>query len=350
VTAARARGRRAVLDAVLECFARAARLAPSRTVGIQIAGHAVELRFAGDALPPRVLPALAHLAAAPVGAPALSVHLWDTASTGVTMIPPPWPLDPLGPGGIIPAAAGDGLFASVQPGNGLLQLVDVEAGVAVLWLRDAAELLRHEMAAPLRQIVAAWAEARGLCLTHGGAVARGGGSGILLGGPGGSGKSTCALLALGAGLDYLGDDYVLVDPARAWVHALYATAKLAPASRARAGALAGWFAEEPPPGEKAIAYLAPRLGEQAPRGAQLRALVLPRVGGGVATRVEPLGKAAALRGLAPSTVLQYNGDPARTLTSLRRLVDALPCHRLHLGSDAAGVAAALVGLVDGGVA
>ena len=53
------------------------------------------------------------------------------------------------------------------------------------------------------------------------------GVGLLIVGEGGRGKSTLALAAIGAGMDYLGDDYCLVDPQPPYrAYRLFNTAKL----------------------------------------------------------------------------------------------------------------------------
>jgi hypothetical protein len=329
------------LDAARARFARAAAAAGGQVVDLVVGGHPVRLCFAGPGMPARVLPALAHLRAPGPARPRLVVWLWDQASTGVAMAPPPWPIDTLGPDGTIPAAAP--LFACYQLDTGLVQIVDAAAGAAVVWLPDAADLPRHEVAAPLRTVFAAAFERAGLCVTHAAAVGRTERGGVLLGGRGGSGKSTTALLGLLAGLDFAGDDYVLVDPAACRVHGLYATAKLA--GSARVPALAAAFAETPPPGEKRIAHLSEHAAERLSRGFPIRSVLLPRVG--AATRVMPISAAAALRGLAPSTIMQYNGTPAVTLAALRRLVAQVPCLALELGPDGAEIQDLLVRLVDG---
>jgi hypothetical protein len=68
---------------------------------------------------------------------------------------------------------------------------------------------------------------RGLQLVHAAAVGNSNG-GVLIGGKGGSGKSTTALTCLESKLNYIGDDYTLLglDSGRPVVHSLYNSAKL----------------------------------------------------------------------------------------------------------------------------
>ena len=45
--------------------------------------------FAGERLTRHLLPALEHLAVATGRVPQMTIHVWDSESTGVAMIPPP---------------------------------------------------------------------------------------------------------------------------------------------------------------------------------------------------------------------------------------------------------------------
>jgi hypothetical protein len=329
----------AYLAAVLSRFAEAEGRAGAVARELRVAGRGVRLRFAGDALLPRIMPAIAHLAGE--SAPSLTVHLWDSASTGVRMAPPPFPVGAHMPAEIA-GFTGPRFHAWFRVDLGLFSLLDVEAGVAAVWARDPALIDRHEAAAPLKSILgAAWA-AGGLHMVHAAAVGdeRGG---VLLGGRGGSGKSTTAVLCLAAGMAYAGDDYVLCDTGAGWAHSVYATAKLAPASLAWVPGLAAAFAAGAP-GEKSIAYLGGRPEVRA--GLPLRALMVPSVKGGGRTRLLPIPAAAAVRRLAPSSVLQTPGGGEGMLAGLASLARRLPCYALELGADRAAVPSVVAGALS----
>jgi hypothetical protein len=318
------------LDAMLDRHGRAERGAGAVVHDLRVAGRGVRLRFAGEGLVPCVLPALAHLAATFDGPAELTVHLWDSESTGVPMLPAPFAATPGGnqlPGGRIDGFTGARHHAACNPETGSFSLLDREAGVAAIWVRGPGQPDRHERAAPLKHLFAGAWSASGLQMVHAAALgdARGG---LLLGGRGGSGKSTTAVLCLEAGLGFAGDDYCLVDAERAY--GVYATAKLVPERVGWVPGLAAAF-DAPPPGEKAIAFLAghPGLRPSMP----LRALVLPAVTGVAPTRLVPLAPAAAVRGIAPSSVLQSVGTGAGNLALLAGLARRLPCWRLELGPD-----------------
>ncbi len=307
-----------------------------------VAGRVVRLRFAGPALVPRVLPALAHLARPRTSDVAdLTVHLWDTSSTGVARLRAPCAARELGPDGTIRGFATH-LRASLRDGTGSWPILDLERGVAAVQLGEAGEITDCDAGIPLLHLFHTFFGAAGLTMVHAAAVGRPDG-GVLLGGSGGSGKSTTALLCLDAGLSFAGDDHVLVDVAGPVVHSVYATGKVEPGTTARFPRLASAFASAaaPPPGEKIIAYL----GDMS-RGFPLRALVLPRVSGRRETEISPLPAALALRTLAPSTILQLPADGARTLASLASLCRRVPCFRLDVGTDLSQIPRAIERLLE----
>jgi len=338
------------LAAMVERFGHAQAHAGGRDLDLVVAGRHVRLRFAGEALDHAIVPALAHLVATPSASgasPALVMHVWDTRSTGVDMIAAPWDTRALGPGGSIPEAEAEGLYVIYRLECDMLVALDVRAGVGVLWMHDAALYPRHDRAAPLRSTFAAFFAPRGPVVTHAAAIGRGG-----------SGKSTTSLLCLAAGLDFAGDDYVLVevdDDARApgppRVHSLYATSKLAPRDVARVPALVDAFAErddsERAASDKAVAFLHGHPAARLTRGLELVALLLPSVTGAAETTLAPMSRAEALRGLAPSTVFQQDVPARPVLATLARLVARLPCYRLALGADLAAIPDVIARVIDG---
>ena len=86
-------------DAALAAFFQAAVQAFEQAAGAvcerayRVGAARLQLRFANQRLLPRLTPALEHLAAPPddappSGTPALTVCVWDSASTGIAMPPP----------------------------------------------------------------------------------------------------------------------------------------------------------------------------------------------------------------------------------------------------------------------
>ena len=124
-------------DRVRDAFERAARAVASvREHSIAIGGRSLTLSFAGEALPGRIWPALAHLRSAPSQSCDLRIMLWDSVSTGVALPEPPW-------GGGDHVARGDVIgfnnerirTAFVRDPD-LLSLFDAEKRMAIFWTRD----------------------------------------------------------------------------------------------------------------------------------------------------------------------------------------------------------------------
>jgi hypothetical protein len=333
---------REYLDEFASACDRAMHMSGAQVHDLLLGGGVVRLRFAGPALLPCVLSAFGHLRTETAGDedPVLTVEMWDGASTGV--LPPPFPLR----GGDAPVRGETRIFADagvsalfhggVQPRDGTFEAItifDERTRVARYFLTAPDSIPWYERAAPLRGMLH-WGLGRAdRLLVHAGAVGIGGGV-VLLAGPAGSGKSTTAVAAFLAGLDYLGDDYVLVDLAgpRPVAHSLYATAKLSPAATALLPGLPEAHRGVPPHDAKKHVLDISRLRPDGVRtSASVMAIVLPRLSPGVATGVRRTSANAALLALAPTTVFQAPRHDGAALRPLAELVRRVPAYMLDLG-------------------
>ena len=309
---------------------------------LAVAGASVRLRFAGRSLRRVFMPALAHLEAAPVPRPDLVVRIWDSESTGTTMVPSPWGRDDFRQHGAIRGLFGDGLYAVFVRGASTLSVVDAGRGDAWFWVKVPSELPSLERAAPLRTLLRLWMADHGVLLVHGGAVGDRRGC-LLLAGRSGAGKSGTALSALTSELGYLGDDCCLVTPGpSARVHSLYRSAKVDPPTLRRMPGLVPMVDGPVPEDGKAVILLpADRvLGE-----AELRGVVMPRITGRAVSRVQRASPAAGLAALAPSSLLQFPGADERMLRRLGSIVRSVPSYFLDVGTRPESTAAALGGLL-----
>jgi len=295
---------------------------------VGVAGARIELCFAGEAMIPPILGALAHLECAPSPAADLRVSIWDAASTGVDLpqLDRPSFLEP----------------GAYQPESGLTSLLDGPGTSGFLCARDAA-LPWWERSSPLRVLFHHWSRRRGLDLVHGAVVGTAAG-GVLLAGPSGSGKSTTALACLCAGMRFVGDDYAIAggDEPIAW--SLYSSAKLHEKEQARFLSLAP-FAAGDTPERKRVLLLAGAPGFALAPALPLRAVVLPHITSG-APALERVSAAAALAALAPSTLMQLPAPDASALHRLAALVGRLPRFVLRTGGDPAAIPERLVALLD----
>jgi hypothetical protein len=341
-----------------EAAERAGASAGWRDHDLVLAGRRLRLRFAGPALTGAMLPAFAHLDAPPEGDPDLTVLLWDSASTGVARPPVPWTREDVGVLGQVADFNDERVRTAVAPLFRGLNLLDREARTGVFWCEDPGQLTWSERANPLRVLVH-WALTDSGCqLAHAGAVGAGG-RGALVAGGSGAGKSTTAAACLEAGFDYAGDDHVLVTTGGPTpiAHAVYATAKLSQDLARRVPGLARAVVNRDE--HDAAAALRPLLtDEKLVADVHARwpdrlgdvpvdAIVLPRIVAGRESRLRSATPGAALRALAPSTIMQLpQAGGAPQLGPVAELVRRAPTHVLELGTDAAAVPDLLASLLD----
>jgi len=301
---------------------------------VLLAGQRVRLQFAGPSLIPAIEPAFDHLVGNydALGTPSLTVGVWDAASTGVRPVPLPPNVSHHGENG--PRYHGEHDGVVVHAGDATLNVVEAARGKALYYVPDANNVPWYQKAAPLKDVVHAWAGWHNLAFIHAAAVGHPDG-GVLLAGAAGSGKSTTSLACLRAGLGYAGDDYVLVDVERAYVHSLYSSAKLEWENLDRHPRL--FQAVNSRADAKAVALLSRDGPERIVSGFPLRAMLLPTVTGRDETRVVAATAGRALLGLAPSSVLQMPGQSQPALGAMTRLVERVPAFRLELGTNVSAV-------------
>jgi hypothetical protein len=303
---------------------------------LAVAGRTIRLRFAGEALLPVVLPALAHLVTKAKTAE-VTIGLWDAQSTGVPLPSYPWQRTDWGPRGTIRGFHDERIRLHFDPGGGTLTMYDPDrSGTALFAVASAEAIPWYERAAPLRPVLHWLLSGRSRNLVHAGVVGRAD-RGVLIGGAGGAGKSTVAVACLEAGFDYLGDDYVLVSlEAEPVAFSLYATAKLDPASLAMMPWLEGTVTAHDGLNDgrrKMVVPVYELRGDRLRSRAGVCAIVLPQVIGGRKSRLHPVSAAETLRALAPSTIIQMPHEARSALDTLGDLVRRVPSFRLELGTD-----------------
>ncbi len=333
---------------VHQSFVQAAQpVGSSPEIFLSIAGDVVCLRFAGDGLKTVILPALEHLVlSSPSEEPRLTIFLWDSETTGLPLMAPLLSREDYRARGELRGYNDDRVHTAFQVDNGILSVMDVEKRQAVYWARSPGEITSSERAAPLRNIFGWWMKHTGRLFAHAGAVGAAAG-GVLLVGPGGSGKSSSAISCLNSPLSYAGDDYCLVTPApEPWVHSIYSTAKthtqdvsLFPFLHPSLGN------PERMAEEKVIFFLHRDFSERLVREFPLRAILIPRVAQQINTELEAASPAAALKAGAPSSISQMPGTGGEVIERLAAIVRRVPCYYLNLGSDRTRISKVIVALL-----
>lgn len=299
-----------------------------------IGGYTIRLSFAGPALVTSLTPALEHLEAREASEPALTVFVWDSASTGEKMLPPPWGANDCLARGVIQGYNDERIYTSFQHGSGAVNMLDSALNSGIFWVPAADDLVYWEKGAPLRTILHWWFSHQDRQLVHAAAVGIGR-NGVLIGGKGGSGKSTTALSCLGSQLSYAGDDYSLLgfDSERT-VYSLYNSAKLDRDHLRRFPELQSQISNpDRPDEEKALLFVNQYYADRVASEFTVGAILLPRVTGQPQTRLRQASAAKALTALAPSTIFQLPRAGNEAFKFLSRFVRELPCYELELGTD-----------------
>jgi hypothetical protein len=317
-----------------------------------IGRRSVQLRFVGPTLVAPLTRALAHLGSDSTGEPALTVYL--AAGDEVELPPPPWELPRSGsrvePDEETRRAVhlrDERVEGLLEVDHGAMSLFDTASSVGLFWTVSPERLAYYERGAPLRAIFFWWGLRHGWHMAHAGGVGTDGG-GVLLVGKGGSGKSTAALACLGAGLDYLGDNDVMIEAEPApFAHGLYCSAKLEAGHLRRAlPHLSSFLATAGPwKGGKGLFYVDRGAGHRLSAGFPLRAVLLPRVTGTPRTITTRVSAAHGLLSLAPSTLFQLPGARQERLSHLARVVKRVPTYALELGTNLDTIAPAILGLL-----
>jgi hypothetical protein len=318
-------------------------------VWLDVGGNPLLLRFAGPALMELLLPALAHLRIEPAKQPALTVDLWDSASTGAPAPTPAWGPEDYREYGVIRGFFGDGFFTVFDWGTAALNVVDLGSRQGFFWLPDADRIGLPERGAPLRTLLNLWMSGLGMQLVHGAAVGRADGC-VLMVGRSGVGKSSTALSCLDSDLMLIGEDYCVLSPGEPpRLASLYSSGKVEPAVIARVPGLEQLAVAGPDASyHKSLLDLHARMPEKLLRGAPLRAILVPRVTGETETTLRPCSAGAALRAVAPNTILQLPGNGRPAMELLSSVVRAVPCHHLDLGTDPSLIPPALERVLDEG--
>lgn len=117
-----------------------------------------------------------------------------------------------------------------DPVRGLLKYFNTATGLGLFAARDLGLLPSWEWFSPMKEFVHLWALERNAWLAHAAAVGVSENDGMLLVGPGGSGKSTTCARLIQIGYKTCGDDYVLLSKMadQVYAHAIYCTLKLMP--------------------------------------------------------------------------------------------------------------------------
>jgi hypothetical protein len=310
---------------------------------IEIAGQTIQLIFAGAGLTALLMPALAHRRTSARGqtADVLTIHVWDSAGSGIAICDPPVERYCFSERGDIWTMDSQRVRSAFHYSDYSLNLMDCLANEAVFWVEDARHLPNWTRAAPFRTLFHWFFERRGAQLVHGAAVGKGG-RGVLITGTGGAGKSSTSLQCHARGFDFVGDDYVLITADGGLrAHNLYCSAKLLADDVDRFPALGS---TPPPVGDrdgKHIVAIERGIVDSLP----IDIILTPRFGSDRESRFEPVNHDHLLGSACFTTIAQLPHAGPQTGAFISRALGSVPARELVLGTDRDGVVDAVAGLL-----
>ncbi|WP_319437478.1 glycosyltransferase [Mycobacterium sp. RTGN5] len=309
-----------------------------------VADVPVGVEFASPATSSVLLGALRHLEdpGSPAVRPEVRLQVWDSASTGVRMPPPPVPRSAFTDRGDLVGFGNGRYLVAFHWSEFSVCVLDRETGRGVYWVQDVGNLPYWTRSAPLRTLLHWILMDRGRHLVHG-AVVGDEKAAVLLVGRGGSGKSSTALQCLAAGMQFLGDDYVAIaaDPPRAY--SLFSTAKVAPSQRWPTGRLL----MPPGPGDEKVVLALDGPDAHLPRKLPLSALATLRFGDGEASAVEAVDPSALLHAATFTTLAQLPHAGAPLHRMMCDILAQVTTTRIRLGRNPESVVATVRSVVAG---
>jgi hypothetical protein len=331
---------------------------------VQIGDETIRVRTAGPAPHEPLTRALIRVDAADAPAPTATIDAWDSATTGRPMpllvdnllrvLEQDWLAGRDVRGEL--HAFRDGPVRAAYYGPQMLSVYDTASRSGVFWLPDAAALPWYEPAAPFRVLIEWIMMSPTRRLIHAGAVG-GSTAGMLLGGAGGSGKSTTALSCVADHrFRYVSDDYVVVNLSQPiTAAAVYATAKLKsladlerlPEMKAAVDNL-DRVAATPDDGdaEKAVLYLYEHVPDRVAPTTAIKALVFPRYLALDEPKFAAITHDAAFKFLAPSTIQQVPAAASEALRFMRTVTERVPAFLLGLPTEPEKIPDALTAILS----
>jgi hypothetical protein len=307
----------------------------SRVLDITVATHSIRIHVSTESLWNLIHPALASQASpAPVSDPDIEIFTVE----GVGVIDFPWTIGD-SVDGLGSEAAGSGeVLATYSSDYATFSMFDRYSKRGLFWVRSTRELPEWEFGAPLRNILT-WAFVdQGLHVVHAAGIGVSG-SGVMISGPGGAGKSTTTAICIQAGFQTTGDDYCIISASETpRIFSLYGLMKLVPGALGTASVVNSSLIE--PRSDGKVHF---DIASSMTRSLAITAILFPTVG---ARTLEPIAlspKEALLR-LIPSTWAQTALPQTELLHSLSKLAQSIRSFQLEVGPDIERIPEILRGL------
>lgn len=220
-----------------------------------------------------------------------------------------------------------------NPVSQVLSFVDTDNGVALYDIGNIACVPYFEIAAPMRYILHWFCEKHEKTLIHAAAIGTESKS-VLITGPGGSGKSSTALTCALRGMDYVGDDYVVVERIdEPQVLSIYNSVKYRWDTITRMPELKQLAKKYDRTEEKGYFFFSDFSDSNIRTNMPLLGVILPVIGQEKRTTFIPEQSQKILLNLAASTIFQMPGSGNSTLKNIISILENLPFYRMSLGTE-----------------
>ncbi len=227
-----------------------------------------------------------------------------------------------------------GITMSVGRESNTVSLLNKDKGVAFFLFDDISNLPYYESGSPFKNILQWWFENRDSSMIHSASIAFDG-MALLIAGRGGSGKSSTALSCIMNGMEYLGDDYIVVNGEKKFsVSSVYNSIKLTSDSLKKfSGINKNIINPSFTKNEKGVAFLSEIKKFAMARSASLKGVILPEISGFDHSSFSRISSSECFRSLAPSTIFQHIGRRKNISKFIAQLTKHLPCYKLKAGRD-----------------
>lgn len=315
---------------------------PAVTRWMTFADHTVEA--SADRALASLLEPFAHLETASTGNPRLAIRMAAAPADRRA-----WGIDGLGENGEFMVSEDGGVLVHARAFG--MALLDRGGGTLHAALSEPRTLPTTERAKPLSALLSVWYADRGIDVIHAGLVSMEN-RGVLVGGVGGSGKSTVALACAAAGFEFLGDDAVGVRVGDDEIagFSLYGSVCLEPDHLEGIANVCPSDAIEASDHDKSIVRMNRIDAVRVGHGTTVVAIVFPRVGSESRTTVSTVTPRDALFALAPSSIIGRAVPGSRTLKRIGALVSRVPAFRLDMSSNLDEIAPAMRSILERGIA
>ncbi len=264
-----------------------------------------------------------------------NIFIWDENESGISLPNPPW---------LNAENASEDKYIQFQLAHyfayhfhhqSILYLYNVKENSAFCIVKDARNLINSFKAAPFTKLISFWAQKQNLSILHAGCVSLNN-KGVLIVGRGGKGKSSTSIQCIIDGLDYLSDDYLLIDHTneKTMAYSIYNSGHLELNNienfpKIKSSIEIGNIDSN----NKPYLFLSPIFKDKVKRSTEIKAIIVPLVTKNVLANFYPISSIEAIKALAPTSLVQLNTRGTNNLNYLANLTRKFPNYCLKLGSD-----------------